>query len=323
MRAAAPATSRSTRRWQAAGPSALGLCLAVLWCSACAGPSSDAGGSRSLAPAPVDSAAQLDPDTSAAVDGETDCPDASCDGECVNLDTDPRHCGGCGRTCWAAGAEAVCVDGVCALDTCPSGLADCDRDPTNGCEATVSCVEGAACPTSCASTGTQGCADPCAPTCAPPDEQCNAQDDDCNGACDEGAMAGCRASLYRSVGAAGHHYGRNPGEVAAAGDTLESAAAFFVYTRETTGLVPLYRCDKGEGRTFLTASSVCEIGLPVDGVMGWMAPVSACGASPLYRLYNSVTGDHLYTLSTVERDRAEADFGYTSEGIAGYVWTSP
>jgi hypothetical protein len=252
-----------------------------------------------------------------------DCPDAECDGECVNLSTDARHCGGCGRTCWAGEAEAACVDGLCVLVECAPGTGDCDGDRLNGCETVVDCAEGGACATTCGSTGTQGCADVCAPTCAPPVEVCNAQDDDCDGACDEDALAGCRASLYRSSGATGHNYGRDLAEVASFGHTVESSVYFYLYVAEAPGLVPLYRCDKGGGRRFLTASSSCEIGLPVDQILGWMAPGPTCGAVPLHRLYSSAANNHFYTLSAAERDNAVAVYGYVSEGIAGYVWASP
>lgn len=40
---------------------------------------------------------------------------------------------------------------------------------------------------------------------------------------------------------------------------------------------------------------------------------------PLYRLQGN--GDHFYTTSASERDNAIAQYGYTSEGIACYVYT--
>jgi hypothetical protein len=153
-------------------------------------------------------------------------------------------------------------------------------------------------------------------------ELCNAQDDDCDGECDEGGLSGCRASVYRSSGAHGHIYGRDAGEAAASGQAIESGEYFFVYAAETAGLVPLYRCDKGSGRRFLTASASCEIGLSVDLVVGYMATGPSCGAQPLYRLYSSATNNHFYTLSEAERDNAVAVYGYAYESIAGYVWTA-
>ncbi|HTK07569.1 MAG TPA: protein kinase [Ktedonobacteraceae bacterium] len=41
---------------------------------------------------------------------------------------------------------------------------------------------------------------------------------------------------------------------------------------------------------------------------------------PLYRLDNSINGDHFYTMSAQERDGAVAHYGYHSEGIAGYLF---
>jgi hypothetical protein len=46
------------------------------------------------------------------------------------------------------------------------------------------------------------------------------------------------------------------------------------------------------------------------------------GVAPLYRLFNQRADDHLFTLSSAERDRAVAQFGYRSEGIACYVFSS-
>ncbi len=253
-------------------------------------------------------------------DGGLECPDDECDGVCVNLDEDPRNCGACGRTCYAPDGVATCAGGSCVLAECASGTADCDADLLNGCETVSDCVDGGACTTSCGSVGLAGCADLCAPTCGLPAESCNAQDDDCDGECDEGGLSGCRASVYRSSGAHGHIYGRDAGEAAASGQTIESGEYFFVYAAEAPGLVPLYRCDKGSGRRFLTASPSCEIGLSVDLVVGYMATGPSCGAQPLYRLYSSATNNHFYTLSEAERDNAVAVYGYAYESIAGYVW---
>lgn len=253
-------------------------------------------------------------------DGGADCPADECYGDCVDLRVDPDNCGGCGRTCYALEGEASCVEGSCVIAECAPSTADCDGDLLNGCETVSSCVEGGACATTCGSVGLAGCADLCAPTCALPAESCNAQDDDCDGECDEGALAGCRASVYRSSGARGHIYGRDAGEAAAAGQTIESGEYFFVYAAEAPGLVPLYRCDKGGGLRFLTASASCEIGLPVDLLVGYMATGPSCGAIPLYRLYSSAGNLHFYTTSAAERDNAVAVYGYAYESIAGYVW---
>lgn len=253
-------------------------------------------------------------------DGGVDCPADECYGNCVDLQVDPQNCGGCGRTCYMPEGEASCVAGECVIAECAANTADCDGDLLNGCETVSTCVEGGPCATTCGSVGLAGCADLCATTCALPVESCNAQDDDCDGECDEGAIAGCRASVYRSSGANGHIYGRDAGEAAAAGQVIESGEYFFVYAAEAPGLVPLYRCDKGSGRRFLTASATCEIGLSVDLVVGYMATSPTCGAIPLYRLYTSASNNHFYTTSAAERDNAVSAYGYSYESIAGYVW---
>lgn len=46
------------------------------------------------------------------------------------------NCRACGNRCAFAHATATCsASGECRLGTCLPGFADCDRDPTNGCEA--------------------------------------------------------------------------------------------------------------------------------------------------------------------------------------------
>jgi pyruvate/2-oxoacid:ferredoxin oxidoreductase beta subunit len=56
--------------------------------------------------------------------------------------------------------------------------------------------------------------------------------------------------------------------------------------------------------------------------MGFIATSPTCGAIALFRLYRRA-GGHFYTTSAAERDSAVASGAYVSEGIAGYVWTSP
>jgi hypothetical protein len=45
----------------------------------------------------------------------------SCNGSCVDLDSTPEHCGGCGKAC---GASQLCSAGVCKT-TCDDGLTTC------------------------------------------------------------------------------------------------------------------------------------------------------------------------------------------------------
>jgi hypothetical protein len=251
------------------------------------------------------------------------CVGTCCDGVCVDVFTDPDNCGACGITCLAANASTSCEAGACALDTCDEGWGDCDADEATGCEAEVSCEPGAACATECGSVGSTWCGDPCAPSCVTLDETCNGLDDDCNGACDEGALPGCRGGVYRSSGAIGHLYGRDESEISSLGQNLERSDYFFVYEAEATDLVPLYRCVKGNGKRFLTRSATCEGSTEPELVLGWVAGVERCGATPLYRLYTGASGNHFYTLSAAERDNAVSAYGYTYESIAAWVWTAP
>jgi len=50
----------------------------------------------------------------ACVEGACVCDGALCDDECVDLDSDPRHCGGCGAAC-----DGVCSEGACCVPQSP------------------------------------------------------------------------------------------------------------------------------------------------------------------------------------------------------------
>ena len=78
--------------------------------------------------------------------------------DCTAIDTDPdvNHCGQCGRPCDLDDALAVCVGGVCQVDSCLEGLVDLNNDSTDGCE--------------CQITG---------------NDVCDGQDNDCDGEIDE------------------------------------------------------------------------------------------------------------------------------------------
>jgi len=71
--------------------------------------------------------------------GACTAPNANCDGNAANgcetnTQTDVAHCGACMAACAArANATARCAAGSCAYE-CATGFADCDMDPSNGCE---------------------------------------------------------------------------------------------------------------------------------------------------------------------------------------------
>jgi hypothetical protein len=74
-----------------------------------------------------------------------------CDGECVDVGGDVRHCGACGRACAAA---QFCADGEC-VDICGRGTVPCGSecvDPTSDPDNCGAC--GRACPTGICETGT-------------------------------------------------------------------------------------------------------------------------------------------------------------------------
>lgn len=221
-----------------------------------------------------------------------------------------------------------CQAGECRLDDCALGFADCDANLENGCEVDDACEQGATCVTTCGSMGIPTCDDPCAQTCGVPPESCNAADDDCDGACDQGAIAGCRIGVHRAYnGGSGHFYTTDLAEAQAWG--LETANFYYLYAGATADLRPFYRCAKPVNGNFLfTDSADCEgTGSPL-ATLGYIAPAPAgdapptCGAAPLYRLRLAASDRHFYTTSAPERDNA-VSAGWLDEGIAGYIWTAP
>ncbi len=57
-----------------------------------------------------------------------------CNGACVDVQTNPDHCGACGRRCALANASATCASGQCRLMACREGFSDCDANEGSGCE---------------------------------------------------------------------------------------------------------------------------------------------------------------------------------------------
>ncbi|MEZ4390488.1 MAG: FG-GAP-like repeat-containing protein [Polyangiales bacterium] len=104
-----------------------------------------------------------------------------CAGVCTDRTADPRHCGRCENVCPSgASSTAVCASGACGLQ-CDPGAGDCDSDPANGCEVTLSSSAancgacGAACPTGANATAT--CAESrCALVCEAGFANCDLDD---------------------------------------------------------------------------------------------------------------------------------------------------
>jgi Lectin C-type domain/Domain of unknown function (DUF2341) len=66
--------------------------------------------------------------------GYGDCNEAGSDGCEVSLNS-PLHCGACNTPCdFPGSATDSCATGTCVAGACEGGYADCDGDPTDGCE---------------------------------------------------------------------------------------------------------------------------------------------------------------------------------------------
>ncbi|MBI5531166.1 MAG: hypothetical protein HY898_00520 [Deltaproteobacteria bacterium] len=125
------------------------------------------------------------------------CPagDTLCGVECVDLETDPSNCGGCGVACQASD---VCGNGSCAT-WCPSGTSNCagkcvatEVDPSNcgGCGKT--CKPGELCSSgACALTCQQGLTD-CNGTCVNLSTD-NANCGQCGQACPTGEVCSAKS----------------------------------------------------------------------------------------------------------------------------------
>lgn len=67
------------------------------------------------------------------------CPSGQtrCGSTCIDTSSDANHCGACGMVCAGRTNSTVnCAMGRCTY-TCRMGYGDCDRDATNGCEASL------------------------------------------------------------------------------------------------------------------------------------------------------------------------------------------
>jgi len=112
-------------------------------------------------------AAVLAVSLAAACVGPPPTPCTECEGKCVDVQTDPKNCGACGKQC---GPGSQCQEGACT--SCPAGTTVC-----NG-----RCVNQTNDPTNCGACGTQCAADQfCrASMCVP---ECPAPLSVCSGAC--------------------------------------------------------------------------------------------------------------------------------------------
>ncbi len=66
--------------------------------------------------------------------GFFDCDNNSLNGCEVNSASDPKNCGGCGKTCSTNNAAEICVAGACTIQSCTAGFWDCNNSALDGCE---------------------------------------------------------------------------------------------------------------------------------------------------------------------------------------------
>jgi|GEM_PF-1241777 len=247
------------------------------------------------------------------------CDEGSpCGVSCVDLDSDPNNCGGCGRTCVIPNASARCASGQCQVASCEPGYLDQDGALDNGCELESDCVEGAGCLTSCGSDGVERCEEGVT-SCEAPQETCNLIDDDCDGSCDEGWQAlGCRTPIHRGYGNGYHIYSSDLTVVSQNG-TVESQSYFYLSNVEVPNSRPVFFCRSAMNKPFLSSLTDCGVPRAPEGVLGFWLSAPACGATPLYHLVTPNEGDFFYTISAGERDHA-VSLGFQDRGVAGYVW---
>lgn len=125
--------------------------------------------------------------------GFQDCDGNDTNGCEADIRSDATHCGACGRACAPAHATGMCAMGACRVTACTTGFADCDGDPSNGCE-----VDTQSDPSHCG-----GCATMC--SVANATASCTAGACGVNtctagfGNCDGNAMNGCETNTNTTV----------------------------------------------------------------------------------------------------------------------------
>ncbi|MBL8602616.1 MAG: hypothetical protein JNK72_11900 [Myxococcales bacterium] len=182
--------------------------------------------------------------------GFADC-DGNADNGCeVNLQADPLHCGVCGTVCSVPNGGAVCTNGRCMRSTCNQNFADCDGEPSNGCEVnlTNSTANCGRCGNACSVVG--GASVCAAGSCVL--TTCNAG----LGDCDNNRANGCETNLLSAVA----HCGACGSQCVAPNGTPGCAA----------GVCTVASCAAGFANCNARASDGCEVNTQSD--------VSNCGA---------------------------------------------
>jgi hypothetical protein len=170
------------------------------------------------------------------LDGKGNCDGDATNGCETNLKTDANHCGACDTPCDLPHATSTCNGGACVVGTCTPPYADCDGDPTNGCEVNTStdtnnCTMcGNVCP---GTNGTPSCvASACQITCA-----------DGYSDCDANTVNGCEKKTSADV--------NNCGACGKVCDTTLGSATC------TTGVCGVSNCRPGLGDCDPNALGTC------------------------------------------------------------------
>lgn len=119
------------------------------------------------------------------------CPGTACGTSCVNLASEPQHCGACNNVCSAERGAPACSASACTLGACDAQWGNCNASASDGCETPlVTTSDCGACGTACSSpTGLLSCA---SGTCQIDD--CNPGLDDCDGTVGNGCEADLRST---------------------------------------------------------------------------------------------------------------------------------
>jgi hypothetical protein len=198
--------------------------------------------------------------------GFADC-DASAGNGCeVDTTRDLANCGACGTACSPrTNATAACSAGACAY-TCSAGFADCDGDPSNGCEVALATdpAHCGTCPNRCAvANGTPACT---------------------AGAC---AVAACAAGFANCDGAVGNGCEADLANPATCGTCTNRCVAPANATSTCLGAVCGFACGADFGNCDGNAANGCERNLAngdasncgrCGGECGLARAVSACVA---------------------------------------------
>jgi hypothetical protein len=163
---------------------------------------------------------------------------------CVDLETDPENCGGCGQACAMPSATPACSNGVCTLIVCDPGFANCNGVRADGCEVNLSND-----PRNCGS---------CGRTCSTPNGMATCVNGTCGGCgcnagfadCDHNCANGCEVNLETDANNCG-----------ACGNVcnLPNATAACV-----NGVCAIAACSPGYQDCDAKAADGCEVDVSTD-----------------------------------------------------------